>query len=153
MSIINDPLAKAVERFEAISKLKPLPTTVLLNGTQITASSETVKYKASNRYSFGYTDPRGVWGASSFPITGFKEAKQHLEIKPHYAQQMTDEQIRAAWLLLFGSDPIAYTRIGADGDEDNWNIAYEAFVRGLVHEEFSHNAFAHFYKLKNNGNS
>lgn len=66
----------------------------------------------------------------------------------HYANSMTDEQLRSAWLLLFGSDPISFIAIGARNDDDDFRIAYEAFKRGLLHEENNINSYSRYYALK-----
>jgi hypothetical protein len=66
----------------------------------------------------------------------------------HYASDMTDDQLRAAWLLLFGSEFISFVAIGARNDDDDFRIAYEAYKRGLLHEENSINTYTRQYALK-----
>lgn len=66
----------------------------------------------------------------------------------HYSNNMTDEQLRAAWLLLFGSEPISFVAIGAKGDSDDFRIAYEAYKRGMLDEENNVNTYTRYYTLK-----
>lgn len=131
----------------AISELKPLPITEVTPETLTTLSSRTLKYMASGRYVFGWSDPRVLYGASSSPMCSFSDYAKTIH-NDHYAHSMTDEQIRSAWLLLFGSDPISFTAIGARNDDDDWRIAYEAYSRGLLHEDSNFNTYSYTYTLK-----
>lgn len=138
---------KEGEQPAATSELKPLPIIEAIPETPTTQSSGTLKYKASGRYVFGYSDPRILYGSSSSPMWSFSDYAKTIHNK-HYAHAMTDEQIRAAWLLLFGSEPISFTAIGARNDDDDWRIAYEAYSRGLLHEDNNFNTYTYTYTLK-----
>lgn len=138
---------KEAEPPVATSELKPLPIIEATPETPTTQSSGTLKFKMAGRYAFGYSDPRILYGSSSSPMWSFSDyAKAQHEA--HFASDMTDEQLKAAWLLLFGSDPISFIAIGARNDDDDFRIAYEAFKRGLLHEENNINSYSRYYALK-----
>lgn len=100
----------------------------------------------TGRYAFGHSDPRILYGSSSTAAWGFSLNAEHMQTE-HYATDMTDEQLRSAWLLLFGSDPISFIAIGARNDDDDFRIAYEAFKRGLLHEEANVYSYSRTYSL------
>jgi len=138
---------KEAEPPVATSELKPLPIIEATPETPTTQSSGTLKYKATGRYAFGYSDPRILYGSSSSPMWSFSDYAKTLDAD-HYANSMTDEQIRAAWLLLFGSEFVSFVAIGARNDDDDFRIAYEAYKRGLLHEENNINTYNRYYILK-----
>ena len=63
----------------------------------------TVKYKAASRYSFGWTDPRGLFGNNPYGAEGFGEVPIASD---HFSRDMTVDQLKAAWLIVFG-DPLS----------------------------------------------
>ena len=72
----------------------------------------------------------------------------------HYSWEMSDEQLRAAWLLLFGSDPVPLTTL-AD-DEDNFRLAQTLAARKLLERTHSFEHIVDFYTIKrpeSDGNS
>ena len=131
----------------ATLELKAPATTEATPATPTTQSSETLKYKMAGRYAFGYSDPRVMFGSSSAPMWSFSDYAKTLDAS-HYSSNMTDEQLRAAWLLLFGSEPISFVAIGAKGDSDDFRIAYEAYKRGMIDEENNINTYTRYYTLK-----
>lgn len=66
----------------------------------------------------------------------------------HYARSMTNEQLHAAWLILFGSEEVWFSRIRGVDNEDDWLIAYEAYSRGLLNEYNDVNVYGYKYTLK-----
>jgi len=138
---------KEAEPPVATSELKAPATTEATPEIQTTRSNGTFKYKMTGRYAFGYSDPRILYGSSSTAAWGFSPNAEHMQTE-HYAIDMTDEQLRSAWLLLFGSDPISFNAIGERSDGDDFRIAYEAYRRGLLHEENNINSYSRYYVLK-----
>jgi hypothetical protein len=61
---------------------------------------------------------------------------------------MTNEQLRAAWLILFGSEGVWFSKIRGVDNQDDWLIAYETYDRGLLHERSSPNTYGYQYILK-----
>lgn len=137
---------KEAEPPVATSELKAPATTEATPEIQTTRSNGTFKYKMTGRYAFGHSDPRILYGSSSTAAWGFSLNAEHMQTE-HYATDMTDEQLRSAWLLLFGSDPISFIAIGARNDDDDFRIAYEAFKRGLLHEEANVYSYSRTYSL------
>lgn len=137
---------KEAEPPVATLELKAPATTEATPEIQTTRSNGTFKYKMTGRYAFGHSDPRILYGSSSTAAWGFSLNAEHMQTE-HYATDMTDEQLRSAWLLLFGSDPISFIAIGARNDDDDFRIAYEAFKRGLLHEEANVYSYSRTYSL------
>jgi glycerol uptake facilitator-like aquaporin len=76
---------------------------------------------------------------------GFEDVS---EDKTHYARSMTDEQLRSAWLILFGSGTVPFIKIVEDKDKDNIEIARECYKRGLAERGYGTEYDCAMYKLK-----
>lgn len=64
----------------------------------------------------------------------------------HYSWDMSDEQLRAAWVLLFGSEAVSLMKLVED--EDNFRLAQTLAARKLLEPTHSFTHVAEFYKLK-----
>lgn len=64
----------------------------------------------------------------------------------HYSWDMSDEQLRAAWLLLFGSEAVPLMKLVEE--EDNFRLAQTLAARKLLESTHSFTHVAEFYKLK-----
>ena len=92
-------------------------------------SDTTVKYKSTGRYDFGWIDPRMMTFADRF-----EDVKTIVYL--HYAQDMTDEQLKAAWILVYGGRPVTFHEIkqkwALDEIGDDMRVAQETHLRGLL---------------------
>lgn len=107
-------------------------------------STGTMKYKAKERYSFGYTDPRGVFG-STLGSSGFGEISM---ISDHFSRGMTADQLKAAWLIQFGDRPVSYAEIRGLEDEDIFRIGQELYHRMMLLEQKDFSSYSNIYVLK-----
>ena len=152
MSTTKRHSARAVRLQDQTSKLKlqvtteatPASQTTQLNNIRIggfVVSDTTVKYKATGRYNFNWIDPRMMTFADRF-----EDVKTILH--PHYAQDMTDEQLKAAWILVYGDRPVTFNEIkqkwALDEIGDDMRVAQETHLRGLL---LSQHDFASIYNI------
>jgi hypothetical protein len=112
----------------------------------------TLKYKATGRYEMGWTDPRGIFGASR--ILGFIERFEELPtvVIDHFARDMTDDQLKAAWLLEYGDRPISFYELTnkwqRNESDDAMRIAQETHRRGLLLGQHDFSFSSTIYILK-----
>jgi len=110
----------------------------------------TMTYKASGRYQFGWTYPRIMAFAYRF-----EDVK--ILVVPHFAQDMTDEQLKAAWLLVYGDRPITFHEIkqkwSEDETGDTMRVAQEAHMRNLLLTQHDFNSYTNIYVLKDKLNA
>ena len=124
----------------AISELKPLPTTAVTHAMQITPSNGTLN---------PITIPAGgVLYTGDSPAFRFGDYAPFASVHGHYSRGMTNEQLRAAWLILFGSEGVWFSKIRGVDNQDDWLIAYETYDRGLLHERNDPNTYGYQYILK-----
>lgn len=64
----------------------------------------------------------------------------------HYSWDMSDEQLRAAWLLLFGSEAVSLMKLVEN--EDNFRLAQTLAARKLLQSTHSYAHVSDFYRLK-----
>lgn len=108
-------------------------------------STGTLKYKATERYSFGWTDPR---------MLGFGERFEdiHVVVVDHFARDMTDEQLKAAWLLAYGNRPVSFFELkqkwAQDETGDDLRVAQETHMRGLLLSQYDFSSINTIYVLK-----
>lgn len=108
----------------------------------------TLKYKMSSRYSFGWSDPRVMSVASSFDEIANMEF-------PHYASTMSNDGLKAAWLLEYGDRPITFFEIRDKwvDNKDAMRIAQETHMRGLLLEQPDFASYSTIYVLKDKLNA
>jgi hypothetical protein len=110
----------------------------------------TLKYKMSNRYSFGVTDPRIMTFADRFEDV-------RTIVVDHYAQDMTDEQLKAAWILVYGDRPVTFSEIkqkwAEDETGDDMRVAQETHLRNLLLTQHDFASYANIYILKDKLNA
>ena len=111
----------------------------------------TMKYKSTGKYEFGWSDPRAVRKAASF-----KDLVYPLDM--HFCVEMTDDQLKAAWLLHYGDRPITFIEISRrsdsiEGGVDELRIALEAHSRGLLISQHDFSSFSEIYVLKDKLNA
>ena len=96
----------------------------------------TMKYKATGRYHFGYTDPRGVFGSPTAVAYASRFEELPTVVIGHFARDMTNDQLKAAWLLMYGDRPITFEEIKRkwldDETGDTARVAQETHMRGLL---------------------
>lgn len=113
-------------------------------------STGTMKYKATGRYDFGWIHPR----ADDY-TTRFEELKT--VVVGHFARSMTNDQLRAAWLLMYGDQPISFYRLRCkwekDKTGDDMRVAQETHARGLLLSESDINTYTQLYVLKDKLNA
>ena len=78
-----------------------------------------LKYKATERYSYGWTDPRAI-SPSTFLTVGLADVDPLLNDE---FKSWSVEQLRNAWLVRFGSDMVSYKEILDCEDRDYMDIA------------------------------
>jgi hypothetical protein len=119
-------------------------------GALLPQGGPTVKFKAKNRYSFGATDPRIMTFADRF-----EDVKTI--VYPHYAQDMTDEQLKAAWILVYGDRPVTFSEIkqkwAEDETGDDMRVAQETHDRGMLLTQHDFASYANIYILKDKLNA
>ena len=113
-------------------------------------STGTMKYKATERYEFGWTDPRFM-----DYTTRFEELKT--VVIGHFARDMTNDRLRAAWLLMYGDRPISFHSLRKkwemDETGDDMRVAQETHARGLLLSESDINSYTQIYVLKDKLNA
>ena len=113
-------------------------------------STGTMKYKATGRYAMGWSDPR----ADSY-TSRFEDLKT--VVVGHFARSMTNDQLRAAWLLTYGDQPISFYRLRCkwemDETGDDMRVAQETHARGLLLSESDINSYTQIYVLKDKLNA
>lgn len=97
-----------------------------------------LKYKATERYSFGWTDPRTINPSTFAPI---RLADVDPIINGEF-ELWSLEQLRNAWLVRFGSGEVSYEEILRCEDKDYMDIAILLDRKKQL--EVSNNP-AHFY--------
>ena len=80
----------------------------------------TLKYKATERYSTGWSDYRGVFEESMFKDTGLKDVPTQV--------------LRDLWMIRFGVRGILTTDMPTSGD-DIVNVGRELAIRNLIRHE------------------
>lgn len=104
-----------------------------------------VKYKMRDRYDFGWNDPRTLRFAEKF-----EELK--IVFVDHYAQKMTTDQLKAAWLLEYGDRPITFHELkqkwATDETGDMMQIAQELHARGMLLSQHDFSSISEIYVLK-----
>lgn len=110
----------------------------------------TMTYKAQGRYQFGWNDPR----ARNF-TTCFEEIQGMAY--PHFASDMTCEQLKAAWLLMFGDRPVNFEEVkrkwDADPSGDDMRVSQEVHLRGLLASQHDFASYTNIYVLKDKLNA
>ena len=103
----------------------------------------TVKYKASGRYEFGWSDPRkpGVYQKVYLSLKDMS-----MSIVKHFAHDMTTEQLRAAWKLQFGDRSVGTDTLAQD--QDMLCIGQILYQRGQLLEQRRLETYSHCYALK-----
>lgn len=110
----------------------------------------TLKYKMSTRYSFGATDPR---------VFNWSERFEDLRtiVHGHYARDMTNDQLKAAWILVYGDRPISFHEIKQKWTEDEtgdtMRVAQETHMRGLLLSQHDFSSMNEIYILKDKLNA
>ena len=97
-------------------------------------STGTMKYKATGRYDFGWSDPRTM----AF-ISRFEELKT--VVMGHYSREMTNDALRAAWILEYGDRPITFYELKskwgtAETGNDMMCTAQETHYRKLLLDQY-----------------
>ena len=106
--------------------------------------TDTIKYKATERYSTGWTDPRSVYGADMM-LGRLRDSMWKVENTDF--ELWTNENLRNAWLIRFGSGAIRMADIADCGDRDYLDIAILLDRRGQL-EAMNHlESFSTLYKL------
>ena len=113
-------------------------------------SKGTFKYKSTGRYSTGWSDPR----ADSYTAR-FEDLKT--VVVGHFARDMTNDQLKAAWLLMYGDQPISFYSLRKkwemDETGDDMRVAQETHARGLLLSESDINSYTQIYVLKDKLNA
>ena len=138
MLTTNSHSAKVAPPSGATSVSKVQATTGASLASLITGSNGT------HRYHFGWSDPRAWY--QIYLQRKFEDVRMPQE--PTFANDMTDEQLRAAWILYFGTGEISWRTI-QDHDSDEFCIAYECWRRGIIGRLIKHNWETEKYGLKN----
>ena len=109
-------------------------------------SAGTMKFKTAGRYDFGWTDPRTM----AF-ISRFEDLKT--VVMGHYSREMTNDALRAAWILEYGDRPITFHELkekwAQDESGDARCIAQETHYRKLLLDQYDYNQIHVVYVLKN----
>ena len=145
MLTTSSPSVKVALQSAVTSELKPLPITEASPASLIMGSNGT----RSSRYVFGWSDPRGVYSSVRYP-TRFEHLPMMLTA-PNFATDMTNEQLRAAWIIYFGTEEIRFEDM-QKGDPDEFSVAIECWRRGIIGRLIKHNWETELYGLKD-GNS
>ena len=108
----------------------------------------TMKYKATERYSLGWTDPRAIFDGDINVNRG-----RHTG----YTEVPTDV-LRNLWMAYFGSRVVLVRHLWDAREEDISDVAQELVNRGLVTEEMQKSVDqitpSHYYRLaKEDANS
>lgn len=106
----------------------------------------TVKYKATERYQFGWSDPR----MAHIGTQGFGEVPM---VSDHFSRGMTADQLKAAWLIVFGSRPVTFMELRTAEDPDIFYIGQELYRRMMLLEQKDFTAFTNIYVLKDKLNA
>ena len=140
MSTTNSPSVKAVRLLGKISELKPLPITEASPASLITGSNGTHR----SRFAFGWSDLRGAY--QDYSARRFEHLPMMLTA-PNFATDMTNEQLRAAWIIYFGTEEIRFEDM-QKGDPDEFSVAIECWRRGIIGRLIKHNWETELYGLK-----
>jgi hypothetical protein len=107
-------------------------------------------YKAKDRYTFGWNDPRAVDLAERFE-------EIRLIFVDHFARDMTNDQLKAAWILAYGDRPISFyelkRRWAQDETGDDMRVAQETHFRGLLLSQYDFASITDIYVLKDKLNA
>lgn len=70
----------------------------------------------------------------------------------HFSRAMTNDQLKAAWLLVYGNSPITFLALRRkwkmDEIGDDMRVAQETHARGLLLSESDINSYTQVYVLK-----
>ena len=136
MLTTSNPSVKAALQSEVTSGLKPQATTAASPASLITGSNGT------HRYHFGWSDPRGAY--QDYSARGF----EHIRIvNPNFATDMTNEQLRAAWIIYFGTGELRFEDF-QKREPDEFCVAMECWRRGIIGRLIKHNWETELYGLK-----
>lgn len=107
--------------------------------------NQTMTYKASGRYSFGWNDPRMLRHMQSFE-------EIPTVVMGHYARDMTNDQLKAAWVLVYGDRPISFHELkekwAEDETGDTMRVAQETHLRELLLGQHDFSSYSTIYILK-----
>jgi hypothetical protein len=119
-------------------------------GALLPQGGPTVKYKASGRYQFGWNDPREMKWSDKFEDL-------RTVVHGHYARDMTNDQLKAAWILVYGDRPISFHELkqkwSEDETGDTMRVAQETHMRGLLRSEHNFDNISNIYILKDKLNA
>jgi len=119
-------------------------------GALLNQGGPTVKYKAKDRYTFGWNDPRAVSLAGRFEDI-------RIIFVDHFARDMTNDQLKAAWILAYGDRPITFyelkRRWETDETGDDMRVAQETHLRGLLLSQHDFSSITDIYVLKDKLNA
>lgn len=95
----------------------------------------TLKYKATGRYSMGYSDPRGMFGsgngaiANIFDMIGTKEKEEAFRTADTHV-------LRDLWLFTFGDAPASHgaLREHFESDDDIFWVGHELSRRNQIQQ-------------------
>lgn len=99
--------------------------------------TNTLKYKATERYSTGWTDPRVVVGG----------LKLH-GIENQELVSWTLEQLRNAWLVRFGTGWVQFKELSDNPDKDYMDIGILLDRTNQLETSHDVNTFFPLYRLK-----
>ena len=110
-----------------------------------TPPTPNMKYKARDRYNFGWNDPRTLRFAERFEDIP-------TIVMGHYSRSMTTDQLKAAWLLEYGDRPISFLELkrrwATDETGDMMRIAQELHARGMLLSQHDFSHISEIYVLK-----
>ena len=138
MLTTSSPSVKVALQSAVTSELKPLPIIEASPASLITGSNGT------HRYHFGWSDPRGVY--QDYSARRFEHLPMMLTA-PNFATDMTDEQLRAAWIIYFGTGELRFEDM-QKRDPDEFSVAIECWRRGIIGRLIKHNWETELYGLK-----
>lgn len=94
--------------------------------------SNTLRYKATGRYSTGWTDPRGLYGSERKLPNIFTVS---LSIGKHM-KNVDTEVLRNLWLATFGDAPVSHDAIREhhETDDDIFWVGHELNRRNQIEQ-------------------
>lgn len=110
----------------------------------------TMTYKAKDRYAFGWNDPREMRHANRFEDI-------RIILIDHFACDMTNDQLKAAWILTYGDRPISFFELKREWERDetgdDLRVAQETHSRGLLLAQHDFSNVSNIYILKDKLNA
>ena len=85
----------------------------------------TMKYKATERYEMGWTDPRGISMLGTMKLNGGK---------PTGLEDIATSVLRDLWMAQFGERAVTFNVMDAASQKDETNVAQELANRHLVEQ-------------------